>query len=637
MIQIEDRARHWGAGFLSLDLETCLIRPGLQAPPPVCLVAGGVSSTNREIIPSTGSDLADAARRYLESDALIVGANIAFDALVLMAWAPELEPLIWAAYDADRIIDLFALERLGEISGYCRKKPKLNMKTVGASYGIKDLDKEGPARTTFGQFLGKPLADYSEEHISYALSDATAGATIFARQVAKFGEEITRADAAELSRRALWLRSLAARGVRADPEKTQDLEIAARDKVEELQDQVADLGFIRLKKTKGVLGWSKHMKTIKDRVFEAYDKKPPMTQEQKSRTSKKPFVPQVKTDKTTLGESGDPALETFAAYGEWQAVINKDLKILTAGAKEPIHTFFGFADTTRTTSSGPNLQNVRRAAGIRECFKPRPGFCYLSADYSGLELCTLAQACSSFLGLRNMADQINAGIDLHSNVGAQILGVSYDVFRGLFKALDEAAVQARQTGKVVNFGRPGGLGAATLTIYAKSNYGVVLTINQALALISAWERANPDGLAYLQWIGALPQNQNGYCVPLPGSNIVRRGATFCSAANTPFQSLGARVAGAAGFEIMRACRSGRGPLKDSRPLFFIHDEFILETPIDRIHEAGEELSRIMVSAPRSLMPDVRLEAEALAADRWSKKAQRITDENGTLKIWRCAA
>jgi hypothetical protein len=86
-----------------------------------------------------------------------------------------------------------------------------------------------------------------------------------------------------------------------------------------------------------------------------------------------PFIPKISTAKVTLQESGDPLLEMLASWGEARSLVNKDLVLLRSGLTVPIHSRFGLADTLRTTTSKPNIQNFGRSGGARECITARHG------------------------------------------------------------------------------------------------------------------------------------------------------------------------------------------------------------------------------------------------------------------------
>jgi DNA polymerase I-like protein with 3'-5' exonuclease and polymerase domains len=135
--------------------------------------------------------------------------------------------------------------------------------------------------------------------------------------------------------------------------------------------------------------------------------------------------------------------------------------------------------TGRTSCHGPNIQQMPRDGTFREMFVPRPGHVFLIIDYAALELRTLAAVCECRYGYSMLGDTIRAGQDPHCYTAALIDDLAYDEFMAL-KTTDPARFKLhRQASKAVNFGVPGGLGAVSLSQYAKFSYGVELTENDA--------------------------------------------------------------------------------------------------------------------------------------------------------------
>jgi len=64
----------------------------------------------------------------------------------------------------------------------------------------------------------------------------------------------------------------------------------------------------------------------------------------------------------------------------------------------------------------------------------------------------------------------------------------------------------------------------------------------------------------------------------------------------------------------------------------MHDELLVEVPLETLHECAMEISSLMVDAMGYLIQDVKVEAEPCAMLRWDKKATPVY-ENGRLGIW----
>jgi DNA polymerase I-like protein with 3'-5' exonuclease and polymerase domains len=154
-------------------------------------------------------------------------------------------------------------------------------------------------------------------------------------------------------------------------------------------------------------------------------------------------------------------------------------------AKRVLHPSFNvLARTGRTSSFGEiNAQNLPTRHEVRSCFVPSPGHVFVDCDYATIELATLAQARLAQFGLDSqMAAAINADQDLHTLVAARVTG----------KDQEEVSKADRKKAKPINFGKPGGMGSATLKQYAKASYGVQLTDEEVEDLSDAWFELFPE-------------------------------------------------------------------------------------------------------------------------------------------------
>jgi DNA polymerase family A len=139
--------------------------------------------------------------------------------------------------------------------------------------------------------------------------------------------------------------------------------------------------------------------------------------------------------------------------------------------------------TGRTSCSAPNIQNLPRKGGFREAFVARKGYLLLIVDYSYIELRTLAAEFLARYGSSRLADVIREGLDPHCFTAAMFEGMELADFLELGRSdvaeERERYSTLRQRAKVLNFGIPGGLGPVSLVAYARSTYGVTLTLEQA--------------------------------------------------------------------------------------------------------------------------------------------------------------
>lgn len=695
------------ANPLGFDFETALIRQGLQAPPPVC-----ASTSEGQLWVSGQPDFADLVRGAVRERALVIHNGAQFDFLVSLAWLDCTGEIV-RSLNEGRLIDTMIIElvaiiqRLSKCSAYA-----LKLTDLCRAHDVVPPTKD-ETQISYEPLWGRPLEEYSDRQIEYALEDAVAHKEVFERQRRWFDRgELDWADVAMLTRKQFALGLTKAWGLRTDPDRTDQLCTAVHAHVAELREAAKELVVDTedpvwrtidnpkiesyLAKTGRKHGrfrpvlrddGTKDIFALQLLVWQAYDGHPPKTRAARNRTSEKEFVASIKADRATLEESGDPTLETFAAYGEWASVENKDLDILLSGTVLPIHTTFGMAATTRATSAKPNIQNQRRdkpgRPSVRECFVARPGYVLIAIDHCGLELSTLAQCCVTLLGRHHMADRINNGDDLHSYVGAEILHTTYSDFRKQLKAeggtapateaeflakvssfaparqgelvkawlqaerrptveelISAAAKNARNNGKVVNFGCPGGMAWRTLKIYAKQNYGITLTDEEAQHLVMLWRQTNPDGVAFLEYVHTLENGHGRFDATIPGTNIRRRNCPYCAACNTHFQGLGAVLEGHIAWLFAKERHLGvtpegkTSPMQWTRPWNFVHDEHIFEVLEEARTEVVHRMSDVMREGARAFMPDVRCESEAVCMRRWSKRA-KSSFVNGEITIWDC--
>lgn len=120
-------------------------------------------------------------------------------------------------------------------------------------------------------------------------------------------------------------------------------------------------------------------------------------------------------------------------------------------------------DTARLSGTDPNLQNIPRPGSdeflIRKSFIARPGYKFLSADYSQLEMCLMGH----FSRDAGMINNIKAGFDIHAGNASLVWNVPYEKIIEAVRTKDagkplsaaqKQLLELRQFAKVVGFGQP---------------------------------------------------------------------------------------------------------------------------------------------------------------------------------------
>jgi DNA polymerase-1 len=633
---------------ISFDTETDPFAPGEQFPRAVC---GQFAKGDRAVIVSE-ADLLKLARDVLSSGDLVIGHTIAFDWAVCSRYDHRFLGEVFQAYDDGRILDIVVRQKLIDIAKGSGTKRAYDLSSLSQRYGFGTLDKgEDGFRTRFGELRHVPIDSWPRRAKDYAMTDALIVPRIFAAQEAisnSLGGVLE--DQHRQSAHAFWLKLASGWGIMTDERGVAEFERVTRAEHRRVGDKLRACGWLRPDKIlksgprKGqVEPGTRHEALVRAEVTAATSH---MSLKEKEIAGYVTDSGGPSINKKALRDLADLALakadeqgadrarllaraDRFVAYADFASLvktISTDIPLLS---QRPIHTFFdSLKETGRIGSSKPNITNLPRREGVRECFVPRAGCCFVSADYGGIELYTWAEVCEALLRQSTLADELRAGLDPHLVVASDILSKPYDWCLMNKKAVD----LERQTGKVLNFGAPGGVGAARLAFAAKNQYGVDLTVERAGELRSLWWAKRAEMRPYSRMVNDIVRRDNPILQLYAGR--YRGGCSYTEACNSFFQGLASDIAKSAGFLVAWACYAQPdSPMYGCRIVNFVHDEIILEVPLGRQHEAAAELERLMtVAASRWLkkVPTPKIETDAMM--RWSKKVIRL-EHNGGLVPW----
>lgn len=683
-----------GARLVAIDTETHRIRPGRLVPRCVCVQIGDEGDapplwqTERarywqrvrvSIVPS-GDGAASLHALLTDRSVRIIGQNIAYDLAVLVRVDPSLLPLVYAAYDDGRIEDTQIREKLlciadgrladdNESGG--RAQAKFDLAAIVKRHFNEDIseDKNDPSswRLRYSELEGRPISGWPTEAIRYALDDVRWTLAVYRSQEAKANGQIP--DSESQARHAWWMHLMGVWGVRTDLERVTVLRRTLEADLARMDSVCRDAGLIReIRKRDGTIERSQDKKALQAMVADEYDGDAPTTA---GRLRDGERVPEISTAKEVLTAridaavmdrydadvcAGTPrpdaqaraaksagvpatqirrweALRAVAERSHVEKILSTYVPALEEGTVRAITPRWNpLVASGRISCLDPNLTNQPRKGGVRECFVPRQGWWYAIADYSYIELVTLAQTCLDWFGFSRLADAINAGIDPHLDMAASILGIPYDEAK---RRKDDPRIAAmRQAAKAYNFGFPGGLGPAKMIDYARASYGVVMTLDEAKQRREDWYRKWPEMRRYHDRIGQATETGETLIVQAV-SGRRRGGCGFTAAANSFFQGRTADGAKRAGWLLSRECYlPSDSPLYGSRIVAFVHDEFIVEAPIENAPRVAARLAEVMIAGMREYVPDVKVSVEAVLVDRWYKGAKPVHDAAGNLSLWR---
>src|SRR3984893_15693514 len=259
-----------------------------------------------------------------------------------------------------------------------------------------------------------------------------------------------------------------------------------------------------------------------------------------------------------------------------------------------VHTCYGQATavTGRLASTEPNLQNIpiRTVEGrrIREAFIAPPGHALISADYSQVELRIMAHLSGDPSLLKAFA----AGEDIHRATAADIFGV----------AIADVTSEQRRYIKAVNFG----------LIYGMSAFGLAAQLGiergAAAQFIEKYFIRYPGVAEYMRRTRELAHAQGyvetvfGRRLWLPDINAgggPRRQAAERAAINAPMQGTAADLIKLAMIEVQAWLDSES---VGARLVLQVHDELVLEAPVDHLDRLKAELALRMVGVAQLRVP-----------------------------------
>jgi len=138
--------------------------------------------------------------------------------------------------------------------------------------------------------------------------------------------------------------------------------------------------------------------------------------------------------------------------------------------------------TGRTSSNGPNMQQVPRNKDLKSLFKGEDGWAFVQLDYSQMELRTAGIVA----GVEAMITSYKNKEDLHTNMAANIAGID----------IAEVTKEQRTSAKAANFGYLYGMQAKTFVRYAKIGYGVDMSELEAKKIRNTFFKNNHELIPY---------------------------------------------------------------------------------------------------------------------------------------------
>ena len=164
----------------------------------------------------------------------------------------------------------------------------------------------------------------------------------------------------------------------------------------------------------------------------------------------------------------------------------KDEAILHNDGNYYLHSNFNLHGTVtgRTSSSDVNLQQIPRNKKLKSLFTSDHihGWQLVCLDYSQLEL----RFAGIVADVQAIKEAYRKGEDLHYKMAATVTG----------KSIDQVTKEERTQAKAANFGFLYGMQAKSFVEYAKTTYGVTVSLEQAQLIRARFFELYPELLSY---------------------------------------------------------------------------------------------------------------------------------------------
>ena len=303
-----------------------------------------------------------------------------------------------------------------------------------------------------------------------------------------------------------------------------------------------------------------------------------------------------------------PVIEKILEYRQLMKLNStyvEGMKPYINSATKRIHSFFHqtITATGRISSTEPNLQNIptRFELGkqLRKAFKPADGCLYIDADYSQVELRVLAHISND----EHMVQAFNNGEDIHRQAASKVFNTP----------IDEVTKEQRSNAKAVNFG----------IVYGISDFGLgeqlhisrkkaKQYIDQYLEQYSGIKNFMNEVVEKAKETGYVETlfKRRRYIPELKSSNYMVRQFGSRAAMNTPIQGTAADIMKIAMINVLRELKARN---MKSKIVLQVHDEMMIEAPLEEVDDVKDILQKCMESACKLNVP---LIAEVSEAANW---------------------
>ncbi|MEO3153680.1 DNA polymerase [Turicibacter sanguinis] len=249
--------------------------------------------------------------------------------------------------------------------------------------------------------------------------------------------------------------------------------------------------------------------------------------------------------------------------------------------------------TYRMSCSKPNLQGLPKE--LRPYIKPKENHVFIIADYSTIEMRVLAEIAN----VSTLIDLLNAGADLHTSTA-----------QAVFKDQSIDKVK-RQVGKELNFGLIYGLTPYGLANRINSLQGMKVDEDEAQKFMDAYFEKFPEVKYYQQ-----QQLKSDIITTLGGRYWEERNGLLELKPRQRF-NYAIQSSSAEGFKETLSLVM-KNKKREWGLIAAIHDEIVLEVPIESANEAKCFLEQQMIEGMSKIVKKVPVVVDSKIAKTWVK-------------------
>ncbi len=415
--------------MIAWDTETDRFRSGCMAPELVCVTW---QTPGEEACIEHHSTVYPRLRGWLEDrTSLFVGQHVAYDFAVVAARFPDLLPLIFDAYDQNRVTDTKLRQQLLDIAGgVFRGRLVGSGHWITHEYTLEALARRCAGltmqkdawRVSYGKFINTPLERWverakevqaeaaaggklavagselltkaeekelaglreminspPEQCLNYPLDDARATLAVYLAQE-KHRDYL--ADQYRQARAAWALHLSSAWGLRTNVEGVARLRTQTEERLASVKAELVEAGLVREDGSRNTKAAAARMINIcRAGAF-------PIRRTASHSDACESEECHVCLDADACNSVEDDLLAAYAELSTAKKVLSTDCEMLAQGTYYPVHTRYDIAETGRAISSKPNIMNLRRQTkATRQCVEHED--CRENAELG--RACALAQ------------------------------------------------------------------------------------------------------------------------------------------------------------------------------------------------------------------------------------------------------